>query len=65
MSELEQLRKEWQVEAARLRAGLGKPAAPGRLLSELQGIPFVAGEQVVDLVTGKPGVVIGTGIRNV
>ena len=49
----------------RERAALRGVPGPGRVLTELRGIPFEAGDEVIDSVTGQKGVILGSGIEQV
>jgi hypothetical protein len=53
---------ELELARARARAGLGKLPAPDALVADLHGIPFVAGEKVIDTVTGLEVEVVGSGV---
>lgn len=65
MKNVKVLGGELELLVARQRAKLRDVPSPQALLSSLQGIEFVDGDEVVDSVTGQSGVVIGTGIENV
>lgn len=63
--EFDSLSGDFQVLMARLKARGGNPTVPSALITELHDIPFMAGDTVVDSVTGQKAVVLGSGIQQV
>jgi len=65
MPDFDGVAKELALQTGKVRAAVGKVPSPASLVSELHNIPFVAGDKVVDSVTGEEGVILGSGIENV
>lgn len=65
MPDFEGVANELALATGKVRAEVGAVASPAQLIAELHNIPFVAGDQVVDSVTGLEGVILGGGTENV
>ena len=65
MPDFEGVANELAWQTAKVRAEVGAVPPPAQLIADLHNIPFVAGDQVVDSVTGLEGVILGGGIENV
>jgi hypothetical protein len=65
MADFEGLGEDLALIRAREKARVGKVAPPEAIIANLQNIPYLPGDEVVDSVTGLSGVILGGGIENV